>query len=321
MGSVGPAGPEGPLVAGTVGQTLRHNGTSWEASSLLYNSGTNIGIGTSSPGRKIQVSNTSSSSTYLLMNNGATGNGSSDGMSIGVEADGGAHLWQWESNYMKFGTSNIERMRINAAGLVGVGTTVPDVDARLSVAESTLESALLLGAGDGALAYFTVNQPAALTTNIGGIARFREDGLSRVIVDDAAASYQLTVYGDGYASGGTWVASDKNLKRNISTISSAMGNLMKLNPTSYYFENESESAKILNLPEELQFGLLAQDVKEVFPNLVKETVLRDEDGKVVNSSLHGMNYTGLIPVLIKALQEHQELIESLQAEIELLKNK
>jgi hypothetical protein len=41
--------------AGTSGQTLRHNGTSWIANSLLFNDGTNIGIGTTSPASKLQV--------------------------------------------------------------------------------------------------------------------------------------------------------------------------------------------------------------------------------------------------------------------------
>src|SRR4030067_3017299 len=37
------------LPVGTSGQTLRHNGTSWTASSLLFNNATSIGIGTTSP--------------------------------------------------------------------------------------------------------------------------------------------------------------------------------------------------------------------------------------------------------------------------------
>jgi uncharacterized protein (TIGR02145 family) len=37
------------LVAGTTGQTLRHDGTSWVANSNLYNNGTNVGIGTTAP--------------------------------------------------------------------------------------------------------------------------------------------------------------------------------------------------------------------------------------------------------------------------------
>lgn len=58
-GSVGPTGPTGPagpagvpgsqLATGTSGQTLYHDGTDWAATSNLYNNGTNIGIGTTTP--------------------------------------------------------------------------------------------------------------------------------------------------------------------------------------------------------------------------------------------------------------------------------
>ncbi|MFA6923903.1 MAG: hypothetical protein WC223_06580 [Bacteroidales bacterium] len=41
--------------AGTSGQTLRHDGTNWAANSLLYNNGTSIGIGTTSPGAKLHI--------------------------------------------------------------------------------------------------------------------------------------------------------------------------------------------------------------------------------------------------------------------------
>lgn len=42
----GEQGPAGPLVSGSTGQTLRHDGTSWIVSSLLYNNAINIGINT-----------------------------------------------------------------------------------------------------------------------------------------------------------------------------------------------------------------------------------------------------------------------------------
>ncbi len=40
---------EGGLPPGTAGQTLRHDGTNWVANSLIYNNGTNVGIGTTTP--------------------------------------------------------------------------------------------------------------------------------------------------------------------------------------------------------------------------------------------------------------------------------
>jgi len=57
-GTPGPAGPQGPigltgatgpLVSGSQNQTLRNNGVSWEASSLITNTSQSVGIGTSSP--------------------------------------------------------------------------------------------------------------------------------------------------------------------------------------------------------------------------------------------------------------------------------
>ncbi|MFH1192606.1 MAG: hypothetical protein V1655_03990, partial [bacterium] len=43
------------LPAGTSGQTLRHNGSAWIGNSVLYNDGTNIGIGTATPGAKLEI--------------------------------------------------------------------------------------------------------------------------------------------------------------------------------------------------------------------------------------------------------------------------
>jgi len=54
-GPQGEQGPEGPLVSGTEGQTLRHSGASWEADSNIYNTGSNVGIGTTTPTEKLHV--------------------------------------------------------------------------------------------------------------------------------------------------------------------------------------------------------------------------------------------------------------------------
>ena len=45
----------GSLPAGTSGQTLRHDGTNWVANSNIFNNGTNVGIGTTSPAGPLEV--------------------------------------------------------------------------------------------------------------------------------------------------------------------------------------------------------------------------------------------------------------------------
>ena len=53
-----------------------------------------------------------------------------------------------------------------------------------------------------------------------------------------------------------------------------------------------------------KIGVLAQDIQEVFPELVSE----DKEGML------SVNYQGLIPVLINALKEQQKEIEYLRAQ-------
>jgi len=71
-GNTGATGATGPLVAGTSGQTLRHDGSNWVANSTLYNNGTRIGIGTTTPNQQleitgaIQLPNTTDSTTGVI---------------------------------------------------------------------------------------------------------------------------------------------------------------------------------------------------------------------------------------------------------------
>jgi hypothetical protein len=82
-GPTGPTGVTGPLVTGTSGQTLRHNGTSWIANSFLYNTGQYIGINTTNPLAALHIkaiNNQFNSGIYLeddaTTNTGAILNGS-----------------------------------------------------------------------------------------------------------------------------------------------------------------------------------------------------------------------------------------------------
>ncbi len=69
----------------------------------------------------------------------------------------------------------------------------------------------------------------------------------------------------------------------------------------------------MGLPEGMQTGLIAQDVQEVLPHLVEmahHPASYGEDGTIVSEGMDllAVNYIGLMPYLIGAIQEqHQEL--------------
>lgn len=241
---------------------------------------------------------------------------------------GGAYRWtiresattgmEFYQIYADGGTLiNTVRMEIADYGNIGIGTATPDTNTKVQVIENTA-SAMLLGTANGVLSYLTVNKPA--TSNATEIFRARDNGATVAIFNEVADTYQLTLFGDAFASGGTWINSDRNIKRDIGSIDNALDGLMALKPAAYYFDSNNERFRYLNLPEEQQFGLVAQDVKNVFPNIVREAEQYDENGKPRPEQLLSVNYTALIPVLIKGMQEQQKTIEMLKSEVELLKS-
>ena len=83
---------------------------------------------------------------------------------------------------------------------------------------------------------------------------------------------------------------------------------MQLNPSTFNYKNEYMK---MNLPQGPQIGLIAQDVEKVFPELVKNIVDKQPDSTKL-FECKGINYIGLIPVLIKAIQEQQKEIDELK---------
>ncbi len=68
-GAQGPTGATGATgsfgVTGSTGQTIMHNGSSWVSSSNIYNNGTNVGLGTTTPAYKTEVGGDANIQTQL----------------------------------------------------------------------------------------------------------------------------------------------------------------------------------------------------------------------------------------------------------------
>src|SRR5687767_7199071 len=67
----------------------------------------------------------------------------------------------------------------------------------------------------------------------------------------------------------SYQTSDKNLKKNIEDVGDALSIIKRLKPKSYEFRNDGKLAN-LKLPEGRHYGILAQDLEEVLPNLIRE---------------------------------------------------
>ena len=102
--------------------------------------------------------------------------------------------------------------------------------------------------------------------------------------------------GSATLSGELTIESDARLKTNITTLGNTLSKLLLIDGKTYTLKSQESIEK---------FGLLAQEVQKIFPELVKQT--GDEKG------ILSINYQGLIPVLINAIKEQQKELESLQA--------
>ncbi|MEM5565198.1 tail fiber domain-containing protein [Psychroserpens sp. AS72] len=107
----------------------------------------------------------------------------------------------------------------------------------------------------------------------------------------------MSILGNGnvLVNGSVVHSSDRRLKKDIETLPYGLNEILKLQPKAYHWKGKSNQ---LNK----SLGLIAQDVQSV----IKEIVHTGEDE---NKTL-SVSYTELIPILIKAIQEQQDVIES-----------
>ena len=139
---------------------------------------------------------------------------------------------------------------------------------------------------------FSTSAPAFVIGNGTGNSS-RSDAFKVMFNGDATVSNDLTVNGD------VTVSSDARLKANIVSLGATLSKLLNIDGKTYTVKKNGAQ----------KIGVLAQDIQEVFPELVSE----DKDGML------SVNYQGLIPVLINALKEQDEKIVKQQKEITHLK--
>jgi len=114
---------------------------------------------------------------------------------------------------------------------------------------------------------------------------------------------QLTSAGATYNTTGTWgTISDARLKENISDARNYLADLLKLRVVKYSLKEESSEVAT-------KLGFIAQEVEQVFPNMVEKSDKEYEGGEGIRT----VKTTVLIPMLLKAIQELTARVEALEA--------
>jgi hypothetical protein len=114
--------------------------------------------------------------------------------------------------------------------------------------------------------------------------------------------------------------SDIRLKKNIERFENGLDIVLDLKPVRFdWREDKCPSSFLQEFREpddeygypgkvKRQYGLIAQEVEEIAPDLVGERKMYDENYKLIR-------YEKLVPILISAVQEQQKQIEELQKQI------
>ena len=282
--------------SGTANYLSKFTNSSTLGNSVLYDDGNRIGIGTTTPDYSLTINSNSTSGLALkLSRSGGLGMAF---LEEGQPVDGKA--WSFNIFQQKFkintaadnGYTQIKNIvTFERNGYVGIGTDAPVTNLQL------VHDQYVPGGG------FTLQQTS--NSNRWQFYVSQSTNFLRLFYNDASMG------GFDNTNGNYTPVSDIRLKKNIQPINDMLNVIMELQPKTYQMKAD-------NSHNNISYGLIAQDVEKVLPELI--TVYNGDDGDGIKD-LRMLSYTELIPILIKAMQEQQAIIEDLTKRVQALENK
>jgi hypothetical protein len=245
-----------------------------------------LGIGETSPSVALSIKGaTADSATIQLKQTASSGQDyritSRDDGSFRIQSD----------------TAAAERLRIDSSGNLLVGTT--NAYGKFYVFSTSNSSAMVYAETSGA-SYNGSNIYSVLTGagNNNTTARL----FSGYNVTNGDVFY---VYGNGNVvnyNNSYGALSDIKLKENIVDASPKLADLMQVKVRSYNMIGDTTK----------QLGVVAQELETVFPSMIDKSPDRDVRGNDLGTTTKAVKYSVFVPMLIKAMQEQQAMIESLR---------
>lgn len=160
---------------------------------------------------------------------------------------------------------------------------------------------------------------SAKTKVLSGSGDLSADENLVVIQNNNTTKFIFDSDGDAHADSSWTTFSDRRLKNNITSIPYGLNEVLQLSPKVYdkhsgYINNDSEHENyndyddgevVLSQDSKRMVGFIAQDVKDVLPEMIKDV---DE-----SSSFYSMSNADIVPVLVKAIQELSARVAELES--------
>lgn len=243
-----------------------------------------------------------------------------------------------------FSTAGLTRFQISDAGEVYCGATAPLLPGDLFNATASNANALTSGSGNltwavngytaynggavyglrltGATGTWGAVQGETSATNpanspgvSGSVSNASHIGVRGF--HPVGAGWGGIFYNDLGYTGGVFNASDRSLKKNISSLNGALMLLSKI--PIYSYEYKTDEYDVLGEKGEIHYGVMADELKVVLPFLVKSKSLDgvacrscESEIKDIDHKVEMVNYVELVPIAVQAINEQQKQIEDLK---------
>jgi hypothetical protein len=309
------------------------------STNTTYSAGTGMSlVGTTfSIGQSVGTTDSVTFGGLTVTGNGIINNGRVGDMGYGANFAGFAHNSLSQPNNYAILQQNTGQTFINASSGQSIDFRINNGTNKMIIDGNGL------GIGGGSLSGYplyitgTCASSNGFNGGGGGAAWFGTSFIGNIQpILNANFTYNVGTSGAQYFIGYafSWSSSsDDRLKDNETDISNALETIMKLKPQSYDFKSSEEpDAKHLGL----RSGFIAQDVLEIpelahavnVPENETEKVGKevDESGNIIDSDKEkqcylSLDYNTIFTHAVKAIQELNEKVKTLENEINILKNK